>query len=108
MEIIMAAVAWILTSAGENVPVVSNWLGVFSRGQTVDLTGLVGKLSPAAKIYYPGSEGFEAASTRWSVLDQPTVNVVVVPGTENDVAETVSAPLPVPSGRLNAMSTCIS
>jgi hypothetical protein len=94
MEVITAAVAWALASASESVPVVSNWLGAFSRRQTVDLTGLAGKLSATAKIYHPGSEGFEAASTRWSVLDEPTVNVVVVPGTENDVAETVIAPFP--------------
>ncbi|EFW17327.1 hypothetical protein D8B26_000063 [Coccidioides posadasii str. Silveira] len=50
---------------------------------------LVKKLSGAAHIYLPGSGEFEAASTRWSVLETPRVNVVVVPGTANDVAETV-------------------
>jgi hypothetical protein len=91
MEVITAAVAWVLTSAGQNVPAALNWLEVLSPRHTVNLTGLGAKLSPTAKIYYPGSEGFEEASTRWSVLDEPRVNVVVVPGTEDDVAETVIA-----------------
>ena len=89
MEVIAAAVAWVLTSAGQSVPAALNWLEILSPRQTVNLTGLGGKLSPTAKIYYPGSEGFEEASTRWSNLDLPHVNVVVVPGTEEDVAETV-------------------
>ncbi|KAK2761671.1 hypothetical protein FQN54_001499 [Arachnomyces sp. PD_36] len=50
---------------------------------------LASKLSPAAKIYLPGSDDFETASTRWSVLEAPKVNVVVVPGTADDVSETI-------------------
>ena len=50
---------------------------------------LAPKLSDSAEIYLPGSGGFDEASTRWSVLEQPEVNVVVVPGTTEDVAETV-------------------
>ncbi|KAI0458562.1 putative FAD-dependent oxygenase [Xylaria acuta] len=46
-------------------------------------------LSPAAAVYFPGSAEFEAATIRWSELDTPTVNVVVVPATEDDVAHTV-------------------
>ncbi|TGJ85437.1 hypothetical protein E0Z10_g3301 [Xylaria hypoxylon] len=46
-------------------------------------------LSRAAVVYLPGSEEFEAATTRWSELDTPTVNVVVVPATEDDVVDTV-------------------
>lgn len=54
-----------------------------------DLGQLGKKLSNSAKIYCPGSPEFEKASTRWSVLDAPKVNIVVVPGTEQDVAITV-------------------
>ncbi|KAA8641456.1 hypothetical protein EYZ11_002260 [Aspergillus tanneri] len=47
------------------------------------------KLSQNAKIYCPSSAEFKEASIRWSNLDIPKVNVVVVPGTEKDVVETV-------------------
>lgn len=55
-----------------------------------DLKQFGNRLSSTAKIYFPGSSGFTNATTRWSALEEPKVNVVVVPGTENDVAETVS------------------
>jgi len=54
-----------------------------------DLGQLGKKLSKSAKIYCPGSPEFEKATTRWSVLAAPKVNIVVVPGTEQDVAKTV-------------------
>ncbi|KAF5238384.1 hypothetical protein FANTH_10331 [Fusarium anthophilum] len=54
-----------------------------------DLSQLGKKLSKSAKVYCPGSAEFEKATTRWSVLDAPKVNIVVVPGTEKDVATTV-------------------
>jgi hypothetical protein len=103
VDIITTAAAWILAA-----PVAGSWLPELSHRQTIDLSGLAKKLSPTAKIYYPGSAGFEAASSRWSVLDEPKVNVVVVPGTENDVAETVILPFlhqPGDTGRsLGAMN----
>ncbi|CAI7676577.1 unnamed protein product [Penicillium pancosmium] len=55
----------------------------------VDMKAFAKSLSRTAEVYYPGSSGFENVTTRWSVLEEPKVNVVVVPGTENDVAETV-------------------
>lgn len=61
----------------------------------VDYKALSKELSASAKVYFPGSDDFETASTRWSNLDVPTVNIVVVPGTENDVVETVSCVLHV-------------
>ncbi|KAL2864978.1 putative FAD-dependent oxygenase [Aspergillus lucknowensis] len=62
--------------------------GLCSRDDP-DVQALGSALSPTAEIYFPGSDEFEAATTRWSVLETPTVNVVVVPGTENDVVATV-------------------
>ena len=47
------------------------------------------KLSKTAQIYLPGSEGFDAAVARWSNYSVPVANVVVLPGTENDVVEIV-------------------
>ncbi|KAH6896807.1 hypothetical protein B0T10DRAFT_526182 [Thelonectria olida] len=55
----------------------------------IDASGLGEQLSRAAKIYCPGSSEFEKASTRWSALKAPKVNVVVVPSIEGDVAKTV-------------------
>jgi hypothetical protein len=34
-------------------------------------------------------------TTRWSVLEEHKVNIVIVPGTEDDVAETVSFDMPI-------------
>jgi predicted small secreted protein len=64
-------------------------------GRDDDLKVLGAKLSSTAKIYYPGSRGFKNVTTRWSVLKEPKVNIVVVPGTEDDVAETVSFDMPI-------------
>jgi hypothetical protein len=67
----------------------------------VDVKAFAKSLSRTAEIYYPGSSGFENVTTRWSVLEEPKVNVVVVPGTENDVAETVRLPIkPLPNAFL--------
>ncbi|TVY90066.1 FAD-linked oxidoreductase, partial [Lachnellula willkommii] len=52
-------------------------------------TQLASKLSDTAQIYQPGSAAFNAAVLRWSNFSTPVANVVVVPGTENDVVETV-------------------
>jgi hypothetical protein len=91
IEVAMAIAAWACTAVGQNLPLArSHDPGLHSRGN-YDMTDLQAKLSSSAKIYYPNTTEFEAASARWSLLDEPTVNVVVVPGTENDVAETVSA-----------------
>ncbi|KAB5563516.1 putative FAD-dependent oxygenase [Coniochaeta sp. 2T2.1] len=54
-----------------------------------DLDELLPKLSDTARVYYPGTDDFKAASARWSANPKPRVNAVVVPGTEEDVAETV-------------------
>ena len=89
MEVISAVTSWFMSLACQSVPITRNWLGGFTPCQIDDLTELGKKLSPSAKIYYPGSEDFEEATARWSVLDAPKVKVVVVPGTENDVVETV-------------------
>ncbi|KAJ5900120.1 hypothetical protein N7495_004864 [Penicillium taxi] len=84
LQVITAVAAWTVTSACQSIPITQN---LWSRD--VDYKALSGKLSSSAKIYYPGSEGFVEATTRWSNLDTPTVNIVVVPITENDVVETV-------------------
>ncbi|KEZ42841.1 FAD-dependent oxygenase [Scedosporium apiospermum] len=54
-----------------------------------DIQALGRKLSSTAHIYFPGSDEFVLASKRWSQLEAPKVDIVVVPGTERDVSETV-------------------
>ncbi|KAI1110403.1 putative FAD-dependent oxygenase [Nemania sp. NC0429] len=60
---------------------------------SINNTGCVQKLkdalSPAAAVYLPGSTQFQAATARWSEFDPPTPAIVVVPATEDDVAQAV-------------------
>lgn len=86
LQAVTAVAAWAVTSACQSLPITRN---LWSRD--ADYKELSKKLSSAAKVYYPGSDEFEKASTRWSNLELPTVNIVVVPSTENDVVETVSS-----------------
>lgn len=51
------------------------------------------KLSSNAQIILPSSERFDNATARWSLLEQPRVNIVAVPATEDDVVEIVSWPI---------------
>ncbi|PLB48752.1 FAD-binding domain-containing protein [Aspergillus steynii IBT 23096] len=84
LQVVTAIAAWAVTSACQSLPVTRN---LWSRD--ADYKELSEKLSTSAKVYYPGSDEFKKASTRWSNLELPTVNIVVVPSTENDVVETV-------------------
>ncbi|RYP58486.1 hypothetical protein DL769_008937 [Monosporascus sp. CRB-8-3] len=78
LQVVTAVAALAVTSACQTL-----W------SRDVDYKALSKKLSSSARVYYPGSDDFEEASTRWSNLDIPTVNIIVVPSTENDVVETV-------------------
>ncbi|KAK6077037.1 FAD-dependent oxygenase [Seiridium cupressi] len=55
-----------------------------------DLSQLTALVSNETLIYLPGTPEFSVASSRWSVLDAPTPNIVVVPGSGDDVALTVT------------------
>lgn len=91
MEVIAAAAAWAINSACQNVPAAQDWLGSICPSRTIDAEKLGVKLSPTAKIYRSGSEEFGIAAKRWSSLKTPKVDVVVVPTTDEDVAESVIA-----------------
>ncbi|KAI1839683.1 hypothetical protein JX266_014105, partial [Neoarthrinium moseri] len=56
----------------------------------VDYSELQQGLSSSASIYLPGYDPFGAAVVRWSNLSTPTINVVVVPGTDSDVSVVVN------------------
>ncbi|KAH8658063.1 putative FAD-dependent oxygenase [Xylariales sp. PMI_506] len=54
------------------------------------VSALTDLLSSTSEIYLPHSAEFIVASARWSVLDEPVPNIVVVPALETDVVETVN------------------
>ncbi|KAI0521823.1 FAD binding domain protein [Xylaria bambusicola] len=86
MEVVVAAVAWALSAVCGSFPP-SNTLGLCG-GKPIESL-LRGKLSAGAQIYLSGSDGYAKATNRWSVLDAPTTNIVVVPSVANDVSEIV-------------------
>lgn len=88
-QVVVLVTVWAIPSVGVTTPLARESHGAKCPEGDLDLTELGKKLSNTGKIYCPGSTKFEEASTRWSILDAPKVNVVVVPGTENDVVETV-------------------
>ncbi|KAK7914201.1 hypothetical protein PG985_011904 [Apiospora marii] len=55
-----------------------------------DYSELATQLPSSASIYWPGSEDFNDITLRWSNLSVPVANIVVVPGTEEDVVKTVA------------------
>ncbi|KAJ6446844.1 FAD binding domain-containingprotein [Purpureocillium lavendulum] len=81
LQALAAAASWAMTAAAASI--------LEPRG-VEQVKELGKKLSANAKIYWPGSPEFEKATTRWSALAAPKVNVVVVPATEKDVSVTVS------------------
>jgi hypothetical protein len=56
----------------------------------IDLGPLAPSLDSSTKIYLPDSAEFTTFTVRWSNLEPPTPNVVIAPGTEDDVAKIVS------------------
>ena len=69
-------------------------MGDSSYHSAIDIETLSSRLSPSARIYAPGTEGFAEATLRWSAFYAPSIDLVVVPATETDVAETVRLPPP--------------
>lgn len=59
----------------------------------IDVQALAESLSENAQVYVPSDEPFAALTVRWSNLEPPTPNVVVVAAIEQDVSQTVSSPL---------------
>ena len=91
MEVVTAVAAWAMRSACENLPTARDLLGGVCPPAAIDIETLKTKLSPEAKVYWPGEDEFADATTRWSNLELPNINVVVVPGTDEDVSQTVSS-----------------
>lgn len=56
----------------------------------INVQAFANQLSKNAQIYVPNDSQFKTYTVRWSNLEAPTVNVVVLPGTEQDVSKIVS------------------
>ncbi|KAJ3489362.1 hypothetical protein NLG97_g6013 [Lecanicillium saksenae] len=90
MEVLPAVIAWAATSACRLSLVAESSLGQrFCPSATIQVRELARQLSPMAQILLPSDKGFEDASRRWNVIDEPKPGVVVIPGVASDVAETV-------------------
>ncbi|KAI0198019.1 FAD binding domain protein [Astrocystis sublimbata] len=87
MEVATALLAWALACTCRNLPASNNLWGICPRQDIAG--GLKQRLSANAQIFVPGSGGYAQATNRWSVLDAPDINIVIVPSVENDVAEIV-------------------
>ncbi|KAF2639754.1 FAD-binding domain-containing protein [Massarina eburnea CBS 473.64] len=89
MEVLVAAGAWAMSP-------ISNYLStqagsrLFPRYENSTFeSNLFEQLSSSAHVYFPGSEGFNASTTRWSTLDAPNVTITVEVANEADVVEVV-------------------
>lgn len=83
-RVLWASIAFAVSSVTATPPPVSN--------QSLD--SFVTSLSHAAKVYYPGSEGFANATLRWGAAQTPQYDMIVKVATEADVQKTVKPPLP--------------
>jgi FAD/FMN-containing dehydrogenase len=92
MEVLAAVAAWAACALCRSLPADTTnqcaILGQLCPAQGVD-DALKRRLSPRARIYYPGTSEFNQSTTRWSTRDAPLITITVEPATENDVVETV-------------------
>ncbi|KAI0199366.1 FAD-binding domain-containing protein [Astrocystis sublimbata] len=86
MELATAVLAWGVSSICRNLASNDSWGICPQRDISAELRGT---LSAKAQIFLPGSTEFSQATNRWSALSAPSINIVVVPSVESDVAETV-------------------
>lgn len=62
-----------------------------TNSSTCDYTALASRLSSTSSVILPGAgDEFDATVARWSNLEPPMANIVVVAGTEDDAIKTVS------------------
>jgi hypothetical protein len=71
-----------------------NLFAIRSLAETIStpagLQELRNQLSPGAKVYLPDDEGFQIATDRWNVWENPEFDVVIEPAVEDDVGVAVS------------------
>jgi hypothetical protein len=87
-----AVAAWVSLLSVVSCGPTSASNNVFARTLVngIDVKLLSPFLSKTAQIYLQDTEQFKTYTTRWSNLETPTINLVVVAGTEQDVATVVS------------------
>lgn len=86
-----AIAAWTIASVLPSVSCGPATADVFAQSPAagIDVKPLAAKLSRSAQIYTPGSDSFTKLTIRWSNLSPPTPNVVIAPGSEQDVSQIV-------------------
>lgn len=105
MEVIAAVAAWAVGSACRGLsPGADSWVASFcpagaanTNANNNHAAALARQLSAGATILAPGSDGWDAATLRWSAYEKPGLELLVTPSTAEDVAQTVSSRLPPPS-----------
>lgn len=85
MEVVAPLAAWALQAACDTN--LARYIPLCNP--KIDIAALTQRLSADSDILLPGSDKFNTATARWSGFNAPDVKTVVVPATENDVAETV-------------------
>ncbi|KAM0332090.1 hypothetical protein ACHAQA_002361 [Verticillium albo-atrum] len=88
LEVFTALAVWSVISTARSAPEGPDWLGG-ACPKDKELATFAKRLSSNAKIYFSGSDEFVVASTRWSNLEAPTVDLVISAGTAKDVSEIV-------------------
>lgn len=86
LQALAVAAAW-ASSPSPSPPQHSN---VARPDMVHDVQKLGQRLSPEAMVIPPWSQHFDEATARWSTLAEPQPNIVVLPATAHDAAETVS------------------
>lgn len=93
MEVIVAVAAWATSSLVNYLPIQAGLFDGFIARQWHQETNVAadlrGRLSPHAKVYYPGSESFANSIARWSTYEAPNITITVEVATEKDVIETI-------------------
>ena len=84
----MAVMAWAANSLGNYSSLPGGSVAQFcpENNLTADLAA---RLSPGAKISFPGEESFAEATARWSTYSAPNITINVEVAVEQDVVETV-------------------
>ncbi|KAI0551677.1 putative FAD-dependent oxygenase [Xylaria curta] len=86
MEAAIAVFIWSLSALCQDSHATQWFAPIDPLNATAELAS---RLSANAQIYFPGSDGFAEATSRWSSFETPGINLVVVPSVEHDVAVTV-------------------
>lgn len=92
MEVVAPLAAWALRAACDTS--LSGYIPFCNPG--IDVAALAQRLSADSDVLLPGSDTFKIATARWSGFNAPDVKIVVVPATEDDVAEAVSSRFCIP------------